>query len=74
MAALLMFMVSLALAALGIVVWMLLPLVSQAVATNQRAACGNNMKLIAMALHSYHDAYGSFPPAYLADARRAVQG
>jgi hypothetical protein len=32
------------------------------------AACGNNMKQIAMALQKYHDANGRFPPAYIADA------
>jgi hypothetical protein len=34
-----------------------------------RSVCKNNMHAIVMALHSYHDEYGSFPPAYLADER-----
>jgi hypothetical protein len=46
---------------------MLLPAISVAREGARRATCGNNLRQLALALHNYHDRYGCFPPAYVAD-------
>lgn len=33
----------------------------------KRSICSNNLRQIGIALQNYHDTYGSFPPAYIAD-------
>jgi hypothetical protein len=56
---------------LGLVfaVWLaaafLVPTYSRAGPESWRSTCGNSIRQIALALHNYHDQYGSFPPPYV---------
>ena len=46
---------------------LVLPAVRSARESARRAQCKDNLKQIGLALHSYHDAFGCFPPAAIAD-------
>ncbi len=54
--------------ALGVVVGGIFLKAALELPAAQGAKCVNNLSQIQIALLSYHDVYGSFPPAYLADA------
>ncbi len=52
---------------IAILVALLLPAVQAAREAARRSAASNNLKQLALAMHNYHDEYGSFPPAVVTD-------
>jgi prepilin-type N-terminal cleavage/methylation domain-containing protein/prepilin-type processing-associated H-X9-DG protein len=58
---------------ISVLVGLLLPAVQAAREAARRVQCANNMKQIALAMHSYMSAGGTFPPGYVSTVLTSLQ-